>query len=385
MSRKRIGVLTGGGDVPGLNSAIKSVVWNLADDFEILGLRRGWSALLHLQPENAANHDRWVVPLERANTRTIDRTGGTILHSSRANPAIVPVDRIPGHLEGSGDGRSSHVDLTADAIRSIEHLRLEGIVAIGGDGTLQFAARLHREGVPVVAIPKTMDNDVNGTDYCIGFSTAITRSVHLINDLRTAAGSNERILVVELFGRYSGETCLLTSYVSGVDRAVIAEVEFDPERLLAYLLADKAENPRNYAVVAISEGARPVGGAMVETGEPDDVGRAKLGGIGGVVRDFIERNSRERVIYQQLGYLMRSGSPDSLDQIVANTFGTVAANLVRRGESGSMVAVRDGKYAAVPVELVTRGQKRVDVDKFYNPVQYRPRVTDPEGLPMFLY
>ncbi|HUP65929.1 MAG TPA: 6-phosphofructokinase, partial [Thermoanaerobaculia bacterium] len=360
MGKKRIGLLTGGGDVPGLNSVIKSVVWNLAgEDFEVVGLRRGWAALLHLQPEIPGEQARWTMPLDRANTRTIDRTGGTILHSSRINPAIVPADRVPFHLKGkgvpSGEGR---VDLTAEALRAIEHLGLETIIAVGGDGTLQFAVRLQEEGVPIVAIPKTMDNDVHGTDYCIGFSTAITRSVHFISDLRTAAGSSERILIVELFGRYSGETCLLTSYVASPDRAIIAEVPFDPERLCRMLLQDKTSNPSNYAVVAISEGAQMIGGQTFETGLPDDVGRRKLGGIGILLKEYIERSSGERTIYQQLGYLMRSGAPDSLDQIVATTFGTLAADLVRSGNFGQMVSILGGLYSFVPIGTVTAGRKR---------------------------
>lgn len=386
MTRKRIGVLTGGGDVPGLNSVIKSVVWGLADaDYELIGLRRGWESLLHLHPENHSNQAKWMTPLDRPMTRTIDRTGGTILHSSRTNPEILPVGRIPTHLRGRVEASGEKADLTGEAIRAIEFLQLDCIVAIGGDGTLQFASRLHRENVPVVAIPKTMDNDVWGTDYCIGFSTSITRSVHFINDLRTAAGSSERILVVELFGRNSGETCLLTSYVAGTDRAVIAEVPYDPDRLGTLLLGDKRGNPSNYAVLAVSEGAVPVGGEQVESGTPDDIGRKKLGGIGASIRDHLEQQGGERVIYQQLGYLMRSGSPDSLDQIVAKTFGTMAGDLIRRGESGRMVSILDGKYTTVPVSMVTENVKRVDVARFYDEPSYRPKVTDAIGLPMFLY
>jgi 6-phosphofructokinase 1 len=230
-----------------------------------------------------------------------------------------------------------------------------------------------------------MDNDVYGTDYCLGFSTAVTRSVMFINDLRTGAGSHERFLVVELFGRYSGETCLLTSYLAGVDRALIAEVPFDCERLYAMLERDKLDNPSNYAVVAVSEGATEVGGTMIESGEADAYGNRKLGGIGGMVSDFLEKRTRDKVIYQRLAYLMRSGAPDSLDLLVANNFGGLAADLVGRGDTGRMVAVVDGRYTAVPVEVGGEAKKRVDIDRFYDPQEYRPKVADVMGMPMFLH
>ncbi len=258
-------------------------------------------------------------------------------------------------------------------------------MALGGDGTLTFARRLHQEGVPLVAIPKTMDNDVFGTDYCLGFSTAVTRSVMFINDLRTGAGSHERFLIVELFGRYSGETCLLASYLAGVDRAIIAEVPFEFEKLYMLLDGDKRENPSNYAVVAISEGATTVGGTAVVSGDPDAYGNRKLGGIGGVLSDFLEERTCEKVIYQRLAYLMRSGAPASLDQLVANNFGSLAADLIRRGEHGKLVAVVGGRYTAVPVEIGGAAKKRVDVDHFYDVANYRPKVAEVMGMPMFLH
>src|ERR1700730_13432276 len=232
--KKRIGILTGGGDVPGLNAAIKSFVWRLADDgHEIVGLRRGWASLLSIIPEESADNSSWIMPLTRLNTRAIDRTGGTVLHTSRVNPSILKPEQMPRHLEGEKgepDERGRY-DMTHVALRVLDFLKLDGLVALGGDGTLTFARTLHQNDVPVIAIPKTMDNDVYGTDYCLGFSTAVTRSVMFINDLRTSAGSHERFLVVELFGRYSGETCLLASYLAGVDRALIAEVPFQCEKL----------------------------------------------------------------------------------------------------------------------------------------------------------
>ena len=383
----RIGILTGGGDVPGLNSAIKSFVWRLDDEHQILGLRRGWMSLLNIIPEPHADNTAWIVPLNRANTRAIDRSGGTMLHTSRVNPSITKPEHVPRHLQetkGPADERGRY-DLTAAAVRTIEFLKLDALVALGGDGTLTFARRLHREGVPLVAIPKTMDNDVFGTDYCVGFSTAVTRSVMFINDLRTSAGSHERFLVVELFGRYSGETCLLAAYLAGVDRALIAEVPFDCELLYQLLARDKAENPSSYAVVAISEGAQIVGGGTIESGEADAFGNRRLGGIGGVVSDFLEKRTREKVIYQRLAYLMRSGAPDSLDQLVANNYGSLAADLLLRGQSGRLVAVVDGRYTSVPIEVSGEGKKRVDVERFYDPATYRPTIAEVMGMPMFLH
>jgi 6-phosphofructokinase 1 len=386
---KRIAILTGGGDVPGLNAAIKAFVGRLLDHdgYEILGLRRGWAALTNIIPDSNADNSAWVTPLGRINTRSIDRFGGTMLHTSRINPSISKLEHIPEHLlatKGEPDERGRY-DLTGAALRVIDFLKLDGLVALGGDGTLTFARRLHSEGVPLVAIPKTMDNDVFGTDYCLGFSTAVTRSVMFINDLRTGAGSHERFLVVELFGRYSGETCLLASYLAGVDRAVIAEVPFDCEKLYHLLDADRSDNPSNYAVVAVSEGARIIGGGTIESGEADAYGNRKLGGIGGIVSDYLEKRSRDKVIYQRLAYLMRSGAPDSLDQLVANNYGSLAADLMRRGETGKMVAVVDGRYTAVPIEVGSSGRKRVDVDRFYDVANYRPKVADVMGMPMFLH
>src|SRR5437867_2650057 len=385
---KRIGILTGGGDVPGLNAAIKSFVYRLDDEgHEIIGLRRGWASLLNIIANASADNSAWITPLNRLNTRAIDRTGGTILHTSRVNPSIVKPEQVPPHLAaklGPPDKRGRH-DLTDAALRVIDFLKLDAIVALGGDGTLNFARRLHQEGVPLIAIPKTMDNDVYGTDYCLGFSTAVTRSVMFINDLRTSAGSHERFLVVELFGRYSGETCLLSSYLAGVDRAVIAEVPFDCEKLYCLLEKDKSENPSNYAVVAISEGATVVGGEMIATGTPDAYGNRRLGGIGEVLSDFLETKTRDKVIYQRLAYLMRSGAPDSLDQLVANNFGSLAADLLRRADAGKMVAVVDGRYTAVGIEVGGVAKKRVDIARYYDAADYRPKVAEVMGMPMFLH
>jgi 6-phosphofructokinase 1 len=385
---RRVGILTGGGDVPGLNSVIKALVWRLAEEGrEVLGIRRGWAGLLGVVPDSGADNSGWLLPLTRQATRAIDRQGGTILHSSRTNPALLPPDRVPAHLGGKkrASAGTGLLDLTEEVLAAIDFLRLDALVAVGGDGTLAFARRLDREGVPVIAVPKTMDNDVWGTDYCIGFSTAVSRSVQLINDLRTAAGSHERFLVVELFGRNSGETCLLASYLAGTDRALLAEVPFDPARVAELLAADKRENPSHYAVVAVSEGAHPQGGRPFERGTPDPVGHRKLGGVGLFLGEELERFSGERAIVQALGYLMRSGPPDSLDQLVANNFGNLAADLLLAGEAGRMVSLQGGCYAAVPVARSGEGTKRVDVDRFYDRQAYRPHLRGILGLPMFLH
>ena len=384
---KRVGILTGGGDVPGLNAAIKQFVARMADaGYEILGLRRGWAALLNIVPFHGADNSDWIIPLTTASTRTIDRSGGTVLHSSRINPALTRVDAVPEHLRSMAPppGANGKVDLTNAVLQALQFLRLDALVAIGGDGTLSFARRLHLEGVPVIGIPKTMDNDVYGTEYCIGFSTAVTRSVNFINDLRTVAGSHERFLVVELFGRYSGETCLLASYLSGSDRALIAEVPFDLDRAVRMLAEDKKSNPSNYAVACISEGAFPVGMQPFESGEADAVGNRELGGVGRVLREALQKTTGDRVIYQRLGYLMRSGPPDSLDRLVAANFATLAADLVLGGEDGCLVSIVNGRYTTQPLRIVGEGRKRVDADKFYDVERYRPKIVGVMDLPMFL-
>jgi 6-phosphofructokinase 1 len=385
--RKRIGILTGGGDVPGLNAAIKTFVWRMREEgYEVLGLRRGWAALLHIVPFRDADNEGWLLPLTRGNTRTIDRSGGTMLHTSRINPAITKPDAIPAHLRDSAPppGPDGKVDLTAAALETLEFLKLDTLVAIGGDGTLSFARRLHQEGVKVIGLPKTMDNDVYGTDYCIGFSTAVTRSVNFINDLRTAAGSHERYLVVELFGRNSGETCLVSPYLAGTDRALIAEVPFDPAAVVEMLARDKKENPSNYAVAAISEGAYPAGGQPFESGEADAVGNRELGGVGRYLREELQKTTGDRVIYQRLGYLMRSGPPDSLDRLVASNFANLAADLILAEKAGRLVAIQEGRYTTEPIETVGEGTRRVDVERFYDTEQYRANIIGVMGLPMFL-
>ena len=381
----RIGILTGGGDVPGLNPCIKAVVMRAAESgHQVVGIRRGWGGLLNTNPDEPESVMEHLVPLDPAAVRTIDRSGGTVLHSSRTNPGRVGANSIPAFLAGQAVGEAPY-DFTPHALRVLDSQGIGVVIAIGGDDTLSYALRLHDEGIRVIAIPKTMDNDVHGTDYCIGFSTAVTRSVQFVHNLRTASGSHERIAVVELFGRYSGETCLVTSYLASIDRAVISEVPADINRLAGLLLADKKANPSNYAMLAISEGAVLEGGEMVLTGEEDAYGHRKLGGIGAQAGEMIRSITGEGIIYQQVAYLMRSGSPDSLDLMVAINYAVMAADLAAEGLSGRMVALRGGTYTNVPISVTRDGVKRVDVDELYDTEQYRPKVRHVGGKPMFLY
>ena len=386
---KTLGILTGGGDVPGLNPCIKAVVDRAVDDgMEVIGFRRGWAGPLNVNPDDPSEDWRWVMRLNKAVVRKIDRSGGTFLHTSRTRPSHVKPRDVPAFLKDqfkTPDPQTGMVDMTPHILRVLAHLKIDGLIAIGGDDTLSYAARLHQEHFPVVAIPKTMDNDVYGTDYCIGFSTAVTRSVDLITGLRTPAGSHERIAVVELFGRNSGETSLFAAYLGGVDRAIISEVPFDVEKLAAFLLDDKRANPSNYAIMTISEGATLSGGDIVETGEADAYGHRKLGGVGQITSDLIKKITGENTIYQQLGYLMRSGAPDSLDRMVAFSYANLATDLIAQARSGRMVALRDGKYTHIPLSTVISGIKRVDVDELYDKQNYRPKVANMLGKPMFLY
>ena len=381
----RIGILTGGGDVPGLNPCIKAVVNRVAHDgHEVVGLRRGWAALLHHDPDDPSSAAEWFQPLTPSSVRTIDRTGGTFLHTSRTNPSRVRAGEAPAHLAAKATGEGPF-DFTTHALRVVEALGIDVLIPIGGDDTLSYALRMHEEGVPVIAIPKTMDNDVHGTDYCIGFSTAVTRGVQFIHNLRTSTGSHERIAVVELFGRYSGETSLVTAYLAGVDRAVISEVPFDVDRLGELLLADKRANPSNYSMLTVSEGATIAGGDMVVSGEEDAYGHRKLGGIGELTAALLKERTGEDMIVQVVGYLMRSGAPDSLDLMVATNYAVMAADLALEGSSGRMVALRGGTYTSVPMSATREGVKRVDVDELYDASQYRPKVRHVTGKPMFLY
>jgi 6-phosphofructokinase len=381
----KIGILTGGGDVPGLNACIKAVVTRAAaEGHQVIGIRRGWGGLLDIDPTNPFAVKVNTIQLDPSVVRTIDRSGGTFLHTSRTNPGKVKKIGEPDFL-AAGREDDEVRDHTGHVMRVLDLLGIDAMVPIGGDDTLSFALRLHEEGVPVVAIPKTMDNDVHGTDYCIGFSTAVTRTVDFVHQLRTSAGSHERLAVVEVFGRYSGETSLVSAYLSGVDRAVISEVPFDVDRVAELLMRDKRHNPSNYAMMTISEGASLLGGEMVLTGEEDAYGHRKLGGIGELTTELIKERTGEGMIYQQLGYLMRSGSPDSLDLMVAINYAVMATDLVIEGQSGRLVALRNGNYTNVPLSVLGQGVKRVDVDALYDSEAYRPKIRHVDGKPMFLY
>jgi 6-phosphofructokinase len=384
----KIGILTGGGDVPGLNVAIRAVVMRAQENnIEVVGLRRGWMSVLRMNPEDPESVEKFSFTLTQEVVRKIDRTGGTFLHTSRTNPSNVKPADVPEHVRSEDRVATPKgtIDCTKHSLRVLEALGLEAIIPIGGDDTLSFASRLHQEGFRAVAIPKTMDNDVFGTDYCIGFSTAVTRSVDAITNFRTSVGSHERLGVVELFGRNSGETWLFAAYLSNVDRAIISEIPFDMDRLCKLLVADRNASPSHYAMVTISEGATESGGDIHQRGEEDAYGHQKLGGIGHYTADEIKRRTGVNIMYQQLGYIMRSGAPDALDRMVATSYGNLALDQVALGHTGRMVALQQGIYTTVPLDMIVQGKKRVDVSALYDKENYRPRVSDMLGKPMFLY
>ncbi len=384
----RIGILTGGGDVPGLNPAIKTVTLRGEEQgHEVLGIKRGWMGLLHLDPDDPESVASFTQPLNRENTRKIDRSGGTFLHTSRVNPQSVEPAKVPAFIPEAmravkEDGK---VDCTAWTLHVLSRLGVDVLIPIGGEDTLGYASRLFRENFPIVSIPKTMDNDVFGTDFCIGFSTAVTRSVHFIHQLRSCVGSHERIGVIELFGRHSGETSLISSYLAGVDRAVISEVPFDLEKLAGKLMRDKGANPSNYCLLTLSEGAMPVGGRAIECGEADAFGHRKLGGIADWSASELERITGEKTMVQNLAYLMRSGAPDALDLMVAINFANCAMDLIDDKHFGRMVALREGRYTHVEADSPIMGEKTVDVSALYDADEYRPKLRHGLGMPMFLY
>lgn len=385
----RIGILTGGGDVPGLNPAIKAAVLRLTSaGHEAIGIRRGWGGLLHFNMDDEQSAEKFTLPLSPLIVRTIDRTGGTFLHTSRTNPANVKPKDVPAFLKHTtvfGEGFSDRYDFTAHVLSVLKWLRIDALIAIGGDDTLSYALRLHNDGVPIVAIPKTMDNDVRGTDYCIGFSTAITRSLEFIHNMRTCTGSHERIAVIELFGRNSGETSLISGYLGQVDRVLISEVAFDVERVCDLIVKDKRENPSNYAMLTVSEGAMPKGGSVIETGEADAYGHRKLGGVGEYVGEMVRKLTGENIMYQNVAYLMRSGPPDALDMMVGSNYGTLAADLILSRQHGRMVALVDGKYTSSPLSEVGGGPRPLEVAELYDAEEYRPKIRNVANKPMFLY
>jgi 6-phosphofructokinase len=382
---RTIAILTGGGDVPGLNPCIKALVYRgIEEGLRVLGIRRGWAGLFEFNPDDPDSMKKNIMELEKGTVRTIDRSGGTYLHTSRTNPGRVKYENVPEFLKDQAKEGELN-DFTEHVLSNLKHLGIDVLIPIGGDDTLSYGERLHEEGFPVVAIPKTMDNDVHGTDYCIGFSTAVTRSVNFIHSLRTSTGSHERIAIIELFGRYCGETSLISAYLASADRAIISEVPFDPERLARLIMEDKQANPSNYAMLTISEGARMISGDMVQYGEADAYGHRKLGGIGMMTGEVLKKLTGQNIIFQQLSYLMRSGAPDSLDLMVAVNYANMAIDLVLKKVSGRMVALSQGVYTDVPMSIITSGQKRVDVRELYDAEQYRPKVRHVMGKPMFLY
>lgn len=391
MAAKRIGILTGGGDVPGLNSVIKTVTYRATElGAEVIGLRRGWEGLTHLNLADPASKLRYVQPLDRHNTRAIDRTGGTYLHSSRTNPS--KMKKVAAHLNAADfpqaetekrGVKSLTYDVSKHVLKNLEALRLDYLVAIGGDDTLSYAATLDKLGFKVVAVPKTMDNDVRNTEYCIGFSTAISRATDAIERQRTTVGSHERIGVFRIFGRDAGYTALYTAYVSSI-RCCIPEYKFNAGKLLELLLADKRDNPSNYSLVVMSEGATWEGYDIRETGVADAFGHMKKANVGDDLASLIQRDAGEETIVSDLTYDLRSGNADFVDKMVASTFAGMAVDTIQVGKSGLMMAIHEGRYAAVPIPDPKLGPRRVDVPTMYNVDRYRPTYNNKLGMPIFL-
>jgi 6-phosphofructokinase 1 len=386
-----IGILTGGGDVPGLNPAIRAVtIRAIHEGFKVIGIRRGWGGLVELRRDDeAANDDHCVVLTEELVNRA-GRTGGTFLHTSRTRPSHVPSVNVPAHLR---DKYKEPVnDLTEEVLKNLEYLGIDTLIPIGGDDTLSYGVHLHKLGVKVIAIPKTMDNDVPGTDYCIGYSTCVTRTIEMTHALRTTAGSHERFLIIEVFGRYAGFTALLPTMAGAANRCVIPEHKFSIDRLAELLTEDRNENPSRYSVALVSEGAMFTGGEMIfSSPEADMYGHRKLGGIGDVISDKIREISpkynqgrRVNVISQRLSYLVRGGDPDAVDSIVPMAYGTIALDLVSEGRSGRMVCLRKGEYDDVPIDIVTSTKKVVDVDKYYDRNRLRPLYKSFSRKPFFI-
>ena len=390
--KSTIGILTGGGDVPGLNPAIRAVtIRALREGHRVVGLRRGWGGLVDIVPDKDADNSAFTTELSEEVVNRAGRTGGTFLHSSRTRPSHLPKTLVPAHLR---DKYQSDVnDVTDTVLSNLDFLGIDYLVPIGGDDTLSYGAHLHQQGVPVVAIPKTMDNDVPGTDYCIGFSTCVTRTIELTHRLRTSAGSHERFLVIEVFGRYAGYTALLPTMAGAAHRCVIPEHTFDIEQLTELLVHDRDRSPSNYSVVLVSEGAQMTGDDEMsfESEEADQFGHRKLGGIGDRVADALKRLSpkfnqgrRVNVVSQRLGYLVRSGDPDALDSIVPMAFGNLALDLIDAGTSGQLISVHNGRYGNVPLDVIIGAKKVVDVDKYYDTERLRPKYKDFGDLPLFI-
>lgn len=387
MATKKIGILTGGGDVPGLNAVIKSVVYgSTGHGFEVVGIRRGWGGLVWPQWEGGRS-DHHFLDLNRANTRTIDRDGGTCLHTSRTKPSKTKVQDVPPHLQKRlGEFKEVSpgvVDLTPVVLENLEKLGVDYLVPIGGDDTLSYADRLNSEGFPMVAVPKTMDNDVRNTEYCIGFSTALTRAVDAIGRQRTTIGSHERVGIFRIFGRDAGFTALYTSYVTNI-RCCIPEHEFDLETLIDLLKTDKHNNESNYSMVVMSEGATWKGRKVAEYGEPDAYGHRKKMNVGEAFSDELKRKTGFETVVSDLTYDLRGGEPDFLDKMVATTFATMAVETIAAGESGKMTGIQNGCYVMAPLPDASKGPRSVDLNTMYNVERFRPDYRNKAGLPIFL-
>ncbi len=388
----RIAILTGGGDVPGLNPAIRAItIRAIREGYEVYGLRRGWGGLIDVVRDEKFDNSNNFIKLSEEIVNRTGRTGGTFLHTSRTRPSTVPKALVPKHLRDSYNDDVN--DLTPEVIKNLEFLGIDYLIPIGGDDTLSYGVRLHQEGLKVVAIPKTMDNDVPGTDYCIGFSTCVTRTIEMTHNLRTSAGSHERFLVIEVFGRYAGFTALLPTMAGAANRCVIPEYQFDIERLTELMVRDRYTNPSKYSVVLVSEGAMPKGidEMVFENEEKDMFGHKKLGGIGDVISQKLKDLSpkyndgkRINVINQRLGYLVRSGNPDAIDSIVPMAFGNLALDLILEGRTGRLVTLKNGRYDNQQIEIITSFKKSVDVSKYYNTERLRPFYKSFEYKPLFI-
>ncbi len=387
----RIGILTGGGDVPGLNPAIRAITIRARrEGYEVIGIKRGWAGLIEIVREKDYDNDDNFIHLTEEIVNRAGRTGGTFLHSSRTRPSNVPAVSIPIHLKDKYKDEVN--DLTEEVLKNIDFLGLDYLIPIGGDDTLSYGVHLHHKGVKVVAMPKTMDNDVPGTDYCIGFSTCVTRTIEMTHKLRTTAGSHERFLVIEVFGRYAGFSALLPTMAGASDRCIIPEYKCDIDLLTKLLVDDRKTNPSKYSVVLVSEGAMFEGGEMIFKNEEQDMfGHKKLGGIGDLVSAQLKEISpkynngkRINVINQRLGYLVRSGNPDAIDSIVPMAYGNLALDLILEGTTGRLVTLKNGRYDNAPIEIITSTKKIVDVHKFYNTERLRPQYKSFENKPLFI-
>lgn len=387
MTGKRIGILTGGGDVPGLNAAIRAAVYDARDrGIEVVGIRRGWKGLTHVNPVEGVDAE-YLLPLNRANTRTVDRMGGTFLHSTRTLPSRMKVGDSPEHLQGRlgslAEVRPGIVDFTPIVLENLETLKLDSLIAIGGDDTLSYARRLHEEGFPVVCLPKTMDNDVPNTEYCIGFSTAITRAVDNISRQRTTVGSHERVGIFRVFGRDAGFTALYTAYVTGI-RCCIPEHVFDLDRLLELVMQDKRENPSNYTLVVLSEGATWEGRTVQEYGDADAYGHRKKMSVGEALSQEVKKRLKEETVVSDLTYDLRGGPPDFIDRLVATTFAAMAVERIADGSSGRMMALQKGCYVDAEIPGPGGKSRSVDISTMYDTANFLPKRDNKAGAPIFL-